>query len=350
MRFSKLLLTYVFLITGLQTLHAQVGNDSRARKKTEGGTEETEATAPAGPVLAPFNIQENKRPGGVKGKLTDASTGEDLIQAMVMVGGTTQGTLSDFEGNYLLDNLKPGTYALIFSYGGYISDTVFNIVVSEGAFTEVNVKLQDMNVTLDAVQVVAERVAVTNNVALISDIKTSSIIETGISSQQIQNSQARNAGDVVRNLPGIQVVDGSFVNIRGLSERYNVVMLNNVVAPSTESDKRAFSFNTVPSSMLDRIVVYRSPSPELYADMGGGIVRIYTRNVPDKNELSASLQLSYRPGSTFEEVRSFKMPGAYSLWAFTTAIATCPPPSPVPGNCAMAMAITAQHAPSLAAS
>lgn len=302
MRFSAIVIICALALCCANTLHAQ---DSQTNRNASGTT--------AGNVLAPSNLQENKRPGGIKGKLTDAGTGEDLIQAMVMVGGTSQGTLSDFEGNYQLDNLKPGTYALIFSYGGYVSDTVFNIVVSEGAFTEVNVKLQDMSVTLDVVQVVAERVAVTNNVALISDIKTSSVIETGISSQQIQNSQARNAGDVVRNLPGIQLVDGSFVNIRGLSERYNVVMLNNVVAPSTESDKRAFSFNTVPSSMLDRIVVYRSPSPELYADMGGGIVRIYTRNVPDKNEISASMQLSYRPGSTFEEVRSFKMPGAYAL-------------------------------------
>ncbi|MBX3102133.1 MAG: TonB-dependent receptor [Bacteroidetes bacterium] len=299
------------------TAIAQGSNDARTRRSTQ----ETPAAEPpatrggelATIQLAPRNLEDNKRPGGIRGKLTDAVTGEELIQAMVSIGGTTQGTLTDFEGNYVMDNLQPGVYTLVFSYGGYRSDTVYNIQVQEGAFTEVNVKMQDINMVMETVEIVSERVAVTNNVALISDIKTSSLIETGISAQQIQNSQARSAGDVVRNLPGITIMEGSFVNIRGLNERYNVVMLNNVIAPSTESDKRAFSFNTIPSSMLDRVVVYRSPSPELYADMGGGIVRIYTKNVPEKNEFTASLQTSYRPGSTFEDVRSYKMPGLYSL-------------------------------------
>lgn len=257
--------------------------------------------------------------GAIKGTVKDHGTGEVLADAYVVVLNTEFGAMTDAEGVYEIADLTAGSYTLVIQYMGYLDDTVANIEVTAGAFTQVDVAMRSEGITLQSITVKAERVAVTNNVALVADIKTSSVIETGVSQQQIAQSQARNAGDVVKSMPGITVLDGSFVNIRGLNERYNVVMLNNVIAPSTESDKRAFSFNTVPSSMLDRMVVYRSPSPEMYADMGGGIVRIYTKNVPEVNEVTASLEGSYRSGTTGQTVLNHQRPGLYALGFYNGA-------------------------------
>ncbi len=57
--------------------------------------------------------------GSVKGKITDATTGEELIGANVLIQGTTKGTTTDVNGNYSLDGLEKGSYNLVISYVSY---------------------------------------------------------------------------------------------------------------------------------------------------------------------------------------------------------------------------------------
>jgi hypothetical protein len=57
--------------------------------------------------------------GIVKGRLTDAASGEPLMFANVVLMGTSVGTVTDDDGNYLLPNIRPGTYTLLFSYLSY---------------------------------------------------------------------------------------------------------------------------------------------------------------------------------------------------------------------------------------
>ena len=56
----------------------------------------------------------------VRGSVTDATTGESLIQAAIMYGSdvSNKGTLTDFDGNYSVE-LAPGEYTLKISYVGY---------------------------------------------------------------------------------------------------------------------------------------------------------------------------------------------------------------------------------------
>ncbi|MGL5888703.1 MAG: hypothetical protein ACRC3B_02390, partial [Bacteroidia bacterium] len=91
-----------------------------------------------------------------------------------------------------------------------------------------------------------------------------------------------------------------FVVIRGLSERYNAVLLNNVFAPSVESDVKTFSFDLVPTQMLDRFTSYKSPSADLPGEFSGGAVRLTTRNIPEATSLQIGYSVGYRAGTTFE--------------------------------------------------
>jgi TonB-linked SusC/RagA family outer membrane protein len=57
----------------------------------------------------------------VSGKIT-SSTNEPLIGVSILVSGTTQGTVSDVDGNYAVN--VPSDATLVFSYVGYVSQTV----------------------------------------------------------------------------------------------------------------------------------------------------------------------------------------------------------------------------------
>ncbi|HWB63937.1 MAG TPA: TonB-dependent receptor plug domain-containing protein, partial [Chitinophagales bacterium] len=136
--------------------------------------------------------------------------------------------------------------------------------------------------------------------AVVVEIKKSNSLVSGISAAQIQKTVDRNAAEAIRRVPGITVSDDRFVNVRGLSSRYNNVWLNDATAPSSETDARAFSFDVIPAGMIDRMMVYKTPSPELPGDFAGGMIKVYTQSIPDKSNISFGYSTSFRIGSTFE--------------------------------------------------
>ena len=185
----------------------------------------------------------------VRGKIEDAATGETLIGATVLIQGTNKGTVTDLDGNYTLRDIEAGAYNLVISYVSY-TQMIQRVEVRKGETTELNIKLAAASVEVDAVKITANKRTDTE-MALISNIRAGNAVANGISKQQIARSQDKDASEVISRVPGVTVRDGRFINVRGLDERYNVVLMNGLAAPSSESDRRAFSFDMVPSS-LDR--------------------------------------------------------------------------------------------------
>ena len=71
--------------------------------------------------------------------------------------------------------------------------------------------------------------------------------------------------------------------------------------PSTETDSRAFSFDMIPSSQIDNLIVYKSPSPELPGDFAGGFVKIVTKGMPDRNAFSVSYGTGFNVRTQFSD-------------------------------------------------
>ncbi|MBK7028913.1 MAG: TonB-dependent receptor plug domain-containing protein [Bacteroidales bacterium] len=171
--------------------------------------------------------------------------------------------------------------------------------------------LQQVTQVLGGVTVV-ERRRTNTDVSIISSIKQSNLIVSGISSQQIQRSQDKDASEVIRRVPGITIMDNRFVVVRGLIERYNSVWLNNSSTPSTETDQRAFSFDVIPSNLINNILVYKTPAPELPADFAGAAIQIFTKNLPEKNNISFGYSATYNQGTTFKDFEKYK--GSKTDW------------------------------------
>ena len=160
--------------------------------------------------------------------------------------------------------------------------------VKKGESVALDIKLQPSAISVGEVKVTANKRTDTE-MAIISSLRSGNQVVSGISKQQISRSQDRDASEVIARVPGVTVRDGKFINVRGLDERYNVVWLNGISTPSSESDRRAFSFDVLPSSVIDNIVLYKTPAPEIPADFAGAVVQIQTKNTVDAN----SVELSY---------------------------------------------------------
>jgi outer membrane receptor protein involved in Fe transport len=247
--------------------------------------------------------------GAISGTVKDGATGEGLIGATVLIKGTTQGASTDFEGNFTIKDVKAGSYVLDVSYISYKTKSVPQVMVLAGKTTSLDLTLDSDNQLITEVEVSAKRRTGTE-MSVLTEVKKAEQVAVGVSATQIAKTQDRDAGAVIRRVPGVSIIDGRFVMIRGLNERYNTVMLNDVITPSLEVDKKSFSFDLIPSAMIDRMLVFKSGSADLPAEYAGGIIKIYTKNLPDENFVSITLQGGYRNGTTFEEAPLNQQKGA----------------------------------------
>lgn len=208
------------------------------------------------------------------GLVLDADTREPLIGAAVLVSGTTTGTTTDFDGLFSLPVQSSDT--LVISYMGYQTARLTPKTQQD----TLKVLLTTNSEVLQEVAVVSKR-RQNSEMSVLRSTKTALSVQTGISSEQIQRTQDRDASEVIRRVPGISLIDDKFVMVRGLSQRYNQVWINGAAVPGSEADSRAFSFDLLPSSQLDNLVIIKSPAPEYPADYSGGMVLVQTRDVPE---------------------------------------------------------------------
>ncbi len=234
----------------------------------------------------------------IKGKVTDELSSEGVIGASVLIEGTNHGIATDIEGNFELKSVLPGSYTLIVSSVGYQSQKLQEVKVASEETVTVEVKLREAAEMMEAVVVRATRTTGTQS-AVISEIRNAAQVVSGVSQQQIRISQDRDAAQVMSRIPGVTIVDGRFVMVRGIPERYNQVVLNNAIAPSTEIDRRTFSFDLIPSHVLDRMLVYKSGSADNPGDFAGGLIKVFTNNATENNFLSVTVSGGIRTGTTF---------------------------------------------------
>ncbi|MDR3129690.1 MAG: TonB-dependent receptor [Tannerellaceae bacterium] len=237
----------------------------------------------------------------IRGTVKDAGTGEAITGATVVVKSTatTLGTTTDEDGVFVLRNAPEGEFTLMISYVGYVATEV----VAGKNPLEIGLYMDERS--LDEV-VVQGRIRSNTTTGMVATVRGLAQVASGISAAQIAQGPDRVASEVVRRVSGVTVIDERFVVVRGLSQRYNNAWINGLAAPSTETDSRAFPFDLVPSSQIDNLLVYKSPSPELPADFAGGFVKITSKGIPDNNSLEAGYTTGYNLTTAAHPFRSYK--------------------------------------------
>jgi len=212
--------------------------------------------------------------------------------------GSVYSTISNENAEYKI-NLKEGLYNIKATYIGYkeytnqiniTSDIIFDILFeqSETQLSEVVVRSLPQKVT---------------EVSVVRTIRNSNVVSDGLSIEFIRKTPDRNLGDALKRVSGVTIQNDKFVLVRGLADRYNSAWLNKTPLPSTEPDRRAFSFDIIPTSLIDNIIVAKSASANLPGDWAGGLVQVSTKEVSD-NFFNILLGSGWGSVSTF---RDFKL-------------------------------------------
>ncbi|MDG5490811.1 TonB-dependent receptor [Psychroserpens sp. SPM9] len=235
--------------------------------------------------------------GKVAGNVIDGEFVEPMAFANILVKGTTTGTTSDFDGKFELE-LDPGTYTLVFSFVGYNTQEIEDVVIKAGEVTTLDVTLETNS--LDTVIVTTSVKRNTEN-SVLNLQKKSVVVLDGLSAQSIKSTGASNLASAVKSVPGVSIEGGKYVYVRGLGDRYTKSILNGIDIPGLDPDRNTIQMDLFPTNILDNVIVLKSASAEYPADFTGGIVDIVTKDFPTKAEYTISLGSGYNPDMHFND-------------------------------------------------
>tara|TARA_Y100000816_G_C26107864_1_gene589474 strand:- start:1274 stop:4174 length:2901 start_codon:yes stop_codon:yes gene_type:complete len=230
----------------------------------------------------------------IRGTVIDGDFNEPLFCANVLVVGTTNGVITDLDGNFELE-VNPGLVSLQFSYIGYKSVTVSDIEVKPSKVTAVDVVTlnEDLDIGIEIV-VTAEAIR-KNEVALINmKLKSAGMID-GISSDNIKKIGDGNVAEATKRITGVTVDGGKYVYVRGLGDRYSKTTLNGVDIPGLDPDRNTLQMDIFPTNLINNIVINKNFTAELPADFTGGLLNIETKDFPEDKAFSISYGTSYNP-------------------------------------------------------
>ncbi|NDE79017.1 MAG: hypothetical protein EB047_07430, partial [Chitinophagaceae bacterium] len=218
------------------------------------------------------------------GKVTN-NKNEALSGVTIKIGGSTAGTMSDLDGRFSLSLVTGKKYSLEFSAVGYTTKTISDVEVSAGIENELNVILEVKAKTEEAVVVTARTSTARRESvnSMISFQRNTNTVASVIAAEAIRRSPDRNTGEVLKRTPGASIQEGKFIVIRGLADRYNQAMINGILLTSTEPDRKTFSFDIIPSNIIDNLVINKAFVPEYPGEWAGGLIQVNTKDIPSKS-------------------------------------------------------------------
>ena len=174
--------------------------------------------------------------GSIKGSVLDSKTKESLIGAAVIIQGTTTGAAADLNGDYIIQNVAPGTYTLVVSYITYQSTIKKGVVVEKNKETIVDFLLEPDDISLKEVQVVAKANRESENILLLEQKKALLVTQT-VGARELSRKGISDAQAAVAQVSGISKQEGvKNVFVRGLGDRYNATLLNGFPIPSEDPE------------------------------------------------------------------------------------------------------------------
>ncbi|MGY5851553.1 TonB-dependent receptor domain-containing protein [Salegentibacter sp. F14] len=235
--------------------------------------------------------------GTISGSIFDVEANDVMPFANVTLKGTNTGTTSDFEGDFSL-NTAPGTYIVVFSFVGYETLEVTDVVVEKGEVTTLNVEMKSSAGALDEV-VITTTTARDTEASVLNMQRNAVNLTDGLSSQTFDKIGAGEVSSAVKTIPGVSVQGGKYVYVRGLGDRYTKSILNGMDVPGLDPDRNTLQMDIFPTNILDNVIVIKSLTADNPADFTGGMVNIITKDFPSREEYSVSFGATYNPSMHF---------------------------------------------------
>ena len=217
-----------------------------------------------GAILMSFSALAQVGAGTLKGRITDFDTKESLPFASVILflnGNQVAGTNTDFDGEYTIKPIQPGTYDVLFSFVGYQSKKVTGVKITAN-------KIQFVNGELGAGVMMEEAEVVEYSVPLID--KDGGASGGTVSREDIDKLPGRSATSIASTVAGASTAGtGGGVSIRGARTSSTWYYIDGIKVRGSSA---------LPKSAIEEVQVVTGGIPANIGDATGGVINISLRN------------------------------------------------------------------------
>lgn len=256
---------------------------------------EVELDLPLSAYEQEFDHQDLKEQTGPKGmlkmKIVDSASLQAVQGAKLFFRGYALEAQANEQGIAEVE-LSEGSYDISVVHPKYVMQVSKDVKVSADKMTEAELKLIKADIVLDEFVVSAPFVegSLASNIA---ELKNSDVVGDAISSEQFSKTGDSDAAGALKRVTGITIVDGKFVFVRGLGERYSTVLLNGLHVPSPEPTKRVVPLDIFPAGVIQSMDIQKTWSSDLPGTFGGGTVLINSKDIPkEDNYIKAGISIS----------------------------------------------------------
>lgn len=261
-------------------------------------------------LLFSIDVYSNEATLVLQGRVFDGETNEPLAGATVQIIEIAKGTFTDTKGRFRIANVKPSKYSLKISYIGYQTKVINNLEADKES--NITIHLYPEIKATQEVTVEATRV-MDNESAILTSKRNSGNLMDGISIAEIKRLPDKSLTSALKKVSGVTMFN-DFILVRGVGERYNNATLNGISLPSTESDKRAFSFDLYPSDFVENVSLVKSFTPDLPGTFAGGLIQLNTVDFPSSKFLKISVGSKSNSISTFQKNAFWEYEGGKYDW------------------------------------
>ncbi|WP_299605138.1 TonB-dependent receptor [uncultured Aquimarina sp.] len=255
-------------------------------------------------VIALFILGLNfaQETGTIAGTLLDKEVNnQPLPFANIVVLGTTLGTSSDFDGKYEIPNVPAGTYTLEFSFTGYETLRIPDVVIEPDKVTVIDTALGATAAALEEV-VIKVQTSREREEALLLEQKNAVEIKQAIGAQELARKGVSDVAGAVTKTTGITKQEGSGnIYVRGLGDRYNSTTLNGLPIPSDNPDNKNIALDIFSTDIVQNVGISKTYNNTVFGDFSGGNVDIVSKNYKGQGFLEVGLGINANTNAISED-------------------------------------------------
>lgn len=226
-------------------------------------------------LLSVISIAQEK--GTITGTILDKDSDNAALPfANVVIKDTKISTNTDIDGKYTL-KIAPGKYVIQFSFLGYETLEVPITVVANETLT-IDKTLGTGSYKLNDV-VVKSSGGREKETALLLEQKNAVVIKQSIGAQEMSRKGVSDVAEGLTKMTGITEVGSRGLFVRGLEDRYNNLLINDLATPSNNPYNKYIQLDLFPTDIVGVIEVYKTFNPNIYGDFAGGTFNIQTSKV-----------------------------------------------------------------------
>ncbi|TVR34789.1 MAG: TonB-dependent receptor [Balneolaceae bacterium] len=231
----------------------------------------------------------------LRGAVFNAESGEPLTGATVILDENSYYGVAGLDGTFIIRNIPLGTYEVAVSYISFETHRQTITIGTEPLRLEF--RLSPSVSELGELTVIATR-DLRNEESARATERNADLILNIVDARSIDISPDATVANVVQRVSGVSIErsssgDGQHAIVRGMDKRYNYTLVNGIKIPSPEVKNRYVPLDIFPSSLLDRLVVSKTLTPDMEGDAVGGVIDMRMRNAPDRFTVNADIGIGY---------------------------------------------------------